>query len=93
MTETLSALIPIFWEKGLKMIFADVDPENEASVRLLKSLGFIQGGENIVASYTGRHVRMELSNPNGGGEEEEGEDEEEEGKEEEERETMTNVRG
>ena len=78
MTETLTKIIPIFWEKGFKKIFADVDPENKASLKLLKNLGFIQARENIVASYTGRYVRMDLLNPNCGDEEgEEGKEEEE----------------
>lgn len=72
MTEALAALIPIFWEKGLKSMAADVKPENEASLKLLRNCGFRQVGANIMESYLGNseRLRMELRNPNGVCEEE-----------------------
>ena len=71
MTEVLATLIPIFWKKGLKEVHADVNPDNEASLKLLRNAGFIQVGEDIVESYVGHceQLRMELLNPNAGGEE------------------------
>ena len=74
MTEALAALVPIFWEKGLKKVFADVSPENEASLKVLKKCGFKQVGENIKESYAkiNESLHMVLSNPDGGGEEGDG---------------------
>ena len=68
MTEVLTALIPIFWAKGLRRVFADVDPANEGSVQLLKKLGFRQTGQNIVEVYEGREgtMHMQLKNPDRG---------------------------
>ena len=67
MTEVLETLVPIFWEKGLDVVHADVEPENEASLWVLRKVGFKQVGENIVESYKGRceSLRMELRNPEG----------------------------
>lgn len=74
MTEVLATLVPIFWGKGLKVVNADVDPRNWSSVELLKSAGFKQVDTDIVESYKGycEQLRMQLDNPNGGGEEREG---------------------
>lgn len=83
MTEVLETLIPIFWEHGLKMVCADVEPENGASLRLLRKMGFWQVGGNIIElAYKGRFetMRMVLRNPDaesegeGKGEEEEEDD-------------------
>ena len=86
MSEVLETLIPIFWEKGLKVINADVEPKNEASLWVLRKMGFRQVGDNIIDSYNGRcqSLRMELTIPEeeegkegeggGGGEEKEDDD-------------------
>ena len=75
MTEVLAALVPVFWQQGLKKVWADVNLENKASLKVLKKSGFIQVGNNIIESSKKMHesLRMELTNPNDGGEEEEGE--------------------
>lgn len=76
MTEVLAALITVFWQQGLRKVWAEVDLENEASVRVLKKFGFIQVGNKVAESCTGRteSLRMRLKNPDGGGEnDEEGE--------------------
>lgn len=72
MTEVLATIIPIFWANGLEKVNADVDPENGASMKLLRKFAFRQVGGNRVKVDTGyaTYLRMELSNPNGGGEEE-----------------------
>lgn len=74
MTEVMAKLVPIFWEKGLRVVNADVDPRNEASWRLLRRAGFGQVGNDIVESYAGycEQMRMELRNPSDGGEERQG---------------------
>lgn len=73
MTEVLAALVPIFWEKGLKKVYADANPDNEASLKVLRKCGFTQVGGNIVESLAVEYesLRMELANPCDG--EEEGE--------------------
>ena len=73
MTEALAALVPVFWQQGLKKVWAEVNLKNEASLKVLKKSGFIQVENNVVVSPIGRHesLRMELTNPDGGGEEEE----------------------
>ena len=65
MTEVLETLVPIFWEKGLWAVHADVEPKNEASVWLLRKMGFQQVGQNTVECYEGicDSMRMELRNP------------------------------
>ena len=75
MTEVIAALVPVFWQQGLKKVWADVNLENEASLKVLKKSGFKQVGNNIIESSEKMHesLRMELTNPNDGGEEEEGE--------------------
>ena len=77
MTEALAALVPVFWQQGLKKVWAVVNLKNEASLKVLKKSGFIQVENNVVVSPIGRHesLRMELTNPDGGGEEEEEEGE------------------
>ena len=79
MTEVLAALVPVFWQHRLKKVWADVNLENEASLKVLKKSGFIRVGNNVIESSAGKHesLRMELTNPVGGGEEEEEEEEEE----------------
>ena len=76
MTEVLTTLIPIFWEKGLNVVHADVNPDNVISMKLLRSLGFVEMGSDIVESYAGycEQLHLELFNPNAGGEKEEGEE-------------------
>ena len=73
MTEVLAALVPVFWHQGLKRVWADVNLENEASLKVLKKSGFIQVGNAIIESSVGKDesLHMELTNPDGGGEEEE----------------------
>ena len=91
MTEVLETLVPIFWQKGLRVVHADVEPENDASVWVLRKMGFSQVGENIIESQEGRSktLRMELRNPEGekreereGGREEEEEEEDDEDEDE-----------
>ena len=75
MTEVLAALIPVFWQQGLKKVWSEVHLENEASLKVLKKSGFIQVGDihvrnNVLDSSVKTHenVRMELKNPDGGSE-------------------------
>lgn len=44
MSEALSAMIPIFWQRGLEKLVADVDPRNEGSIKVLNQIGFVQTG-------------------------------------------------
>ena len=79
MTEVLAALMPVFWQRGLRMVYADVEPDNEASVSVLRRCGFVDLEEGMV-EVLGKavSVRMEIANPDGrrrGGEEEEEEGE------------------
>ena len=73
MTEVLAALVPVFWQQGLKKVWAEVNLENEASVKVLKKSGFIQVGNTIIESCGEKFesLRMESTNPDGGGENEE----------------------
>ena len=75
MTEVLTALVPVFWQQGLKKVRADVRLKNEAGLKVLKKSGFIQLGNNIIKSSEGKYesLRMELTNPDGGGGNEEDE--------------------
>ena len=79
MTEVLAALMPILWQKGLKKVWATVNSENDASIRLLRTSGFIQCGTSIVElnQRKGENLEMEITNPDG--REEEGGEEEGEG--------------
>ena len=76
MTEVLAALMPILWQKGLKKIWATVNSNNDASIKLLRTSGFIQCGTSVVESSEGRSedLSMEITNPDDG--EEEGEEKE-----------------
>ena len=69
MTEVLTALVPVFWQQGLKKVWADVRLKNEAGLKVLKKSGFIQLGNNIIKSSEGKYesLRMGLTNPDGGG--------------------------
>ena len=80
MTEVLAALIPIFREKGLKKIYADVNAANVGSMKLLMNCGFLPMGEKTIEVMVGKwhSLRMGLTEPDGEGEEEEEEEEEEE---------------
>ena len=78
MTEVLAALIPVFWQQGLKKVWSEVHMANEASLKVLKKSGFIQVGNiqvknNLIHPSVGTHgyVRMELTNPDAGSEKEE----------------------
>ena len=42
MSEVLTTLIPMFWEKGVEKVFADVDPRNEGSMKVLNRFGFVE---------------------------------------------------
>ena len=91
MTEVLAALVPVFWEKGKKKVYADVNPENVASLKLLQNFGFQHEGDNIVDSLEGWRptFHMVLLNPDGGGDiddDDDDDDGDEEGEEEEEEE-------
>lgn len=42
MTEVLTTLIPILWQKGMQKLVADVDPRNNASIKVLNRFGFVE---------------------------------------------------
>ena len=42
MKEALATLIPIFWERGVKSLLADVEPRNEDCMNLLNRFGFVE---------------------------------------------------
>ncbi|KAM0799455.1 GCN5-like N-acetyltransferase, partial [Usnea florida] len=42
MSEVLASLIPRFWQRGVKVLVADVDPRNYGSVKLLNRFGFVE---------------------------------------------------
>ena len=88
MTEVLATLVPIFWEQGLKEVYADVSPKNDASIRVLRNFGFHQVGENIAELRGGWCVslRMELSKPDDDDDDDEEEEEEADEDDEEEEE-------
>ena len=44
MSETLTAMIPLFWQKGFPKLVADVDPRNGGSIKLFNGLGFVETG-------------------------------------------------
>ena len=44
MSETLAALIPLFWRKGAEKLVADVDPRNGDSIKVLNKNGFVETG-------------------------------------------------
>lgn len=44
MSEALTALVPMFWEKGFERLIADVDPRNKGSLKLLNRFGFVESG-------------------------------------------------
>jgi RimJ/RimL family protein N-acetyltransferase len=44
MAEAMAILLCHFWSKDIKAITADVDPRNEASLKLLRSFGFQESG-------------------------------------------------
>ena len=44
MSEALTALLPLFWQKGFGKLVADVDPRNKASLKLLNMFGFVEIG-------------------------------------------------
>lgn len=77
MTEVLAALVPIFWQKGLKKIYADVNAANVGSMKVLMNCGFLPMGENIVEVTVGKwhSLRMGLTEPDREGDDE-GEEEE-----------------
>ena len=52
MSEALTAMIPIFWQKGLEKLVADVDPRNEGSIKVLNKLGFVEAGSAKNTSET-----------------------------------------
>ena len=79
MTEVLAALMPILWQKGLKKVWATVNSQNDASIRLLRASGFIQCGTNVVELNEGKGENMEMEITNPDGREEEGREEEGEG--------------
>lgn len=54
MTEVLGKLVPIFWEKGLTTVYADVHPACEGGLRVLGKVGFKQVRKDIIESH---HVR------------------------------------
>ena len=76
MTEVLAALMPILWQKGLKRVWANVNSDNDASIKLLRTSGFVQCGTSINELTEGKSedLTMEITNPDGGVEEENGEE-------------------
>ncbi len=68
MTEVVAALIPVFWYRGLKKVYADVNPDNVASLKVLKNFDFQHKGDSIVDSLEGWRstFHMVLLNPDGG---------------------------
>ena len=76
MTEVLATLMPIFWQEGLKRIWATVNSNNDASITLLRTSGFTQSGTSIneVNGKKSEDLEFEITNPNHG-EEEGGEEE------------------
>ena len=44
MAEAMTAIIPLFWKKGMTNVVADVDPRNESSIKLLEKFGFVETG-------------------------------------------------
>ena len=74
MTEVLEVLMPMIWQKGVKRVWANVNSENEASLKLLRASGFIQCGTSVTTSMagTGESLEMEATNPDDEGKEKEG---------------------
>ena len=72
MTEVLAALVPVFWEFELGKVWANVDPENVASLKVLWRSGFKIVEHKNIQSSKGEHVslRLELANPDLAGDEE-----------------------
>ena len=72
MTEVLAALVPVFWEFELGKVWANVDPENVASLKVLWRSGFKIVEHKNIQSSKGDHVslRLELANPDLAGDEE-----------------------
>ncbi len=68
MTEVLKTLVPMFWERGLEMVWADVEKGNWACRGLLGKVGFAVMGENVAEGGSGS-LRMELRKGERGGEE------------------------
>ena len=68
MTEVLAALIPILWQKGLKKVWAHVNSDNDASIKLLRTSGFVQCGTSIneLNEEKSEDLTMEITNPDGG---------------------------
>lgn len=42
MSEALTALIPMFWARGVKKLLADVDPRHGNCIRVLNRFGFVE---------------------------------------------------
>ena len=76
MTEVLAALMPMFWQNGFKRVWANVDSENVASIKLLRRSGFIQCGTSVIELTEGKgeNIQMEIANPDSGEEESKEED-------------------
>ena len=81
MTEVLAALMPMLWQMGLRKVWANVNSENEAAIRLLRRSGFIQCGTGVVELIEGKGESIEMEITNSDCEEEES-GEEESGEEE-----------
>ena len=63
--EVLAALVPVFWEYGLRTVYADVGPTNAVGLRLLMKAGFQRVRGDVVESHDGKEtiLHMELTNP------------------------------
>lgn len=44
MKEAMEVLVPIFWERGMERVVADVDPRNQGSIGILKAFGWRETG-------------------------------------------------
>ena len=71
MAETFAAFLQHLWSgkgRGVKILRADVDPRNEASLGILKKFGFVATGykKNTIETHLGwcDNVYLTLENPN-----------------------------
>lgn len=46
MKEAMEVLVPVFWERGMERVVADVDPRNQGSIGILKAFGWRETGRD-----------------------------------------------
>ena len=67
MAESLTALIPKFWEERVEKVVADVDPRNDGSMGILKRFDFRETGREERTGEVGGvwydSVYLELERP------------------------------